>query len=77
MAYQEMENQIGIALEKTQEAFERFRANNGDGGENEETVFAVVGGDFNFDNMSPGGLNCSISACISHATLAEHCRTLL
>ena len=52
MAYQEKENQIGVALEKAQEAFESFQEAHKVKGE--KVAFAVIGGDFNFDNISPG-----------------------
>ena len=53
MAYQGKENQVGVALDQVKEEFGRFRRENTDQ-ENEETIFAVIGGDFNFDNISPG-----------------------
>ena len=53
MAYQGKENQVGAALDRVKEEFGRFREENTDV-ENEEAVFAVIGGDFNFDNVSPG-----------------------
>ncbi|TRY67707.1 hypothetical protein TCAL_02291 [Tigriopus californicus] len=52
MAYQEKENQIEQALTLTQDEFRKFREKHTT--ENEEVVFATLGGDFNFDNMSPG-----------------------
>ena len=53
MAYQGKENQLGVALDRVREALAAFRQAHTDP-ENEETVFAVIGGDFNFDNVSPG-----------------------
>jgi hypothetical protein len=53
MAYQGKENQIGEALNLVHEEFNQFRSVNVDK-ENERVIFAVIGGDFNFDNISPG-----------------------
>ena len=53
MAFQETENQIGQALKVVQEEMKTFREANTDA-ENETVMFAVIGGDFNFDNVSPG-----------------------
>lgn len=53
MAYQGKENQLGVALDRVREEYARFRKAHTDE-ENETAVFAVIGGDFNFDNVSPG-----------------------
>lgn len=52
MAFQEKENQIQRALTLTQNEFQTFREQNT--ADDEKVVFATLGGDFNFDNMSPG-----------------------
>ena len=53
MAYQQKENLIGAAMDEVHKVFNEFRTQNSDP-ENEEVSFAVIGGDFNFDNISPG-----------------------
>ena len=55
MAYQEKENQIGKTLSEVSVKFEAFRRSTKK--DDEEIKFAVVGGDFNFDNISPGDSN--------------------
>jgi hypothetical protein len=49
---QEKENLIGIAMTNVRKGFERFRSLHKR--DDEEVIFAVIGGDFNCDNMSPG-----------------------
>ena len=56
IAYQEKENLIGASLTLVQKAFKQFKAENFDP-ENEIEIFSAVGGDFNFDNVSPGDSN--------------------
>jgi hypothetical protein len=58
MAYQEKENQIGVTLKDVQTAFDHFRKSTAR--QSEEVVFAVVAGDFNFDNISPSELRSTL-----------------
>jgi len=50
--YQEKDNLIGAAMNNVRSAFDGFRATHTR--EDEDVAFAVIGGDFNCDNMSPG-----------------------
>ena len=52
MAYQGKENLVGQAMTEVQVEFSRFRARSLR--PDEKTSFAVISGDFNIDNISPG-----------------------
>ena len=56
MAYQGKENLVGRAMTEVQAEFNVFRKRNEKPGE--KTAFAVISGDFNIDNISPGVLMC-------------------
>ncbi len=66
MAYQRDEDLIGPAMGQVLQSFDGFREKNYDS-ENEEAVFAVIGGDFNADNMSPAD-----TANSSHPLLSKY-----
>ncbi len=52
MAYQGKENLVGKAMTEVQDEFAQFRKRTSKAGE--RTAFAVIAGDFNIDNISPG-----------------------
>jgi hypothetical protein len=54
VAYQGKENLVGGAMTEVQAEFAVFRKRNEKPGE--KTAFAVISGDFNIDNISPGTL---------------------
>ena len=52
MAYQGKENLVGKAMTEVQSEFSHFQKRTLKSGE--RTAFAVIAGDFNIDNISPG-----------------------
>ena len=57
VAYQGDENLIGPFMSEAQSEFNRFRQDTLDQSKGEKVNFAVICGDFNFDNISPGTTN--------------------
>lgn len=59
-AFQGPHNIIAKQLQEADDFIEKFMANNQE--EHEVCLFTVTGGDFNFDNMSPGDMKTQNSS---------------